>query len=525
VWHLLLALAAAGGVVVLLGRDTVTGGGRLAAIAVLVFAALASLGAAAGLRARRHVGRLLSVVVNYLLFLVCFVGLLQHNGVFTGLDALGETFTRGVPFLAVAVLAFVGTGFGDGEGLSATVRRMSRLVAVVAVVGLLLAVGLVPGLLTFVRRTATPVGLLLLVGIVIGAYLTWRAMQPDVARLVGTTEHQGRTITGLLFVSPNVLGFLAFFAGPLLFSLYVSFNAWDAFADPEWIGLGNYIEMLSLDVTTVTDGRATFPEGYQELGRVGSVAFGARDVLFWTSLLNILVFSLVAIPLSVIPALFLATALNSKVPGIRLFRAIYFVPSIAGVVAVALIWKQLYDATVGWINYLLVLATDVWNALPLLPEATAPQPQWLSDANIALFSLIIVFAWQYIGFNTVLYLAGLQGIDNSLHEAAMLDGANRWQRFRNVTIPGLKETTFFVVASTGILALQLFGESVVLFSRSTPVGAGPENSTLTPVVYLYEQGFRRFDQGYASAVAWVLFVLIFVFTFIQFQRQREQVGG
>jgi ABC-type sugar transport system permease subunit len=107
----------------------------------------------------------------------------------------------------------------------------------------------------------------------------------------------------------------------------------------------------------------------------------------------------------------------------------------------------------------------------------------------------------------------------------MLDGANRWQRFRNVTLPALRPTTFFVVASTGILTLQLFGENVVLFPTTTPIGAGPENSTLTPVVYLYDQGFRRFAFGYASAVAWVLFVLIFVFTLIQFRRQRDDVEG
>ncbi len=107
----------------------------------------------------------------------------------------------------------------------------------------------------------------------------------------------------------------------------------------------------------------------------------------------------------------------------------------------------------------------------------------------------------------------------------MLDGANWWQRFRNITLPSLRPTTFFVVASTGILTLQLFGENVVLFPTTTPIGGGPQNSTLTPVVYLYEQGFRRFSFGYASAVAWVLFVLIFAFTLVQFRRQRAEAEG
>jgi ABC-type sugar transport system permease subunit len=252
---------------------------------------------------------------------------------------------------------------------------------------------------------------------------------------------------------------------------------------------------------------------------------GARDVMFWTSIRNIAFFTLFALPLSTIPALFLATLLNSKAPGIKVFRAIYFIPSIAGVVAVALIWRQLFSATTGWLNYLISRFVAFFNGLPLLPEMTDPRLQWLSDADIALFSLVIVFSWMFVGYNAVLFLAGLQGVDQTLHEAAMLDGANRWQRFRYVTLPALRPTTFFVVASTGILTLQLFGENVVLFPTTTPIGAGPENSTLTPVVYLYDQGFRRFAFGYASAVAWVLFVLIFVFTLVQFRRQREQVEG
>jgi ABC-type sugar transport system permease subunit len=232
-----------------------------------------------------------------------------------------------------------------------------------------------------------------------------------------------------------------------------------------------------------------------------------------------------ALPLSVIPALLLASLLNSKAPGIKVFRAIYFVPFIAGVVAISLMWRQLMNSTVGWLNYIISSVVSFWNGLPLTPEVTDPRIQWLSDADIALFSLVIVFAWQYLGYNAVLFLAGLQGVDRTLHEAAMLDGANRWQRFRNITLPALRPTTFFVIASMGIFTLQLFSENVVLFPTTTPIGAGPQNSTLTPVVYLYEQGFRRFAFGYASAVAWVLFLVIFAFTFVQFRRQRDEVGG
>jgi ABC-type sugar transport system permease subunit len=140
----------------------------------------------------------------------------------------------------------------------------------------------------------------------------------------------------------------------------------------------------------------------------------------------------------------------------------------------------------------------------------------------ALPAIAIVFAWTSVGFNSVLFLAGLQGIPADLYEAASIDGANRWQRFRSITLPSVAPTTFFVVATSTILALQLFTEPYVLTS---PNPGGPNNATLTPVMYLYNSGFRNFEFGYASAVAWVLFALIFVFTLVQYRRQRGDAVG
>ncbi len=254
---------------------------------------------------------------------------------------------------------------------------------------------------------------------------------------------------------------------------------------------------------------------------LGPIDIGARDPIFWKSVGNVLRFTLLALPASVVPAIFLAIALDSDVPGIKAFRAMFFVPSVAGVVAVALIWKQLFNATSGYVNYIIATVVGWLDSLPGV-EASDPAIQWLSDADVALYSLVIVFAWQYLGFNAVLFLAGLQGIQRDLYEAAAIDGAGWWARFRHITLPQLAPTTFFVVATTGILTLQLFGEAVVLFPTNQPIGSGPANSTITPVVYLYDQGFRRFSQGYASAVAWVLFALIFVFTYLQFRRQRDE---
>lgn len=511
----------------LLATGEVEGAARIAGLAAAGVLLLLDLGAIIGLVRHRPIGRSLSLAADYLGFLGPILAMLQLTDVFRGLDALGATFIRGVPFGVVAILAWVVTGFGAEDGRHPQVRRIARIVAWAAIAGLLLAVGLLPGLWWFVTQLLAPAPLALLGVALLSGYLAWRTFQGDVAEEIGASSQTARSLDGLLFASPNLLGFAAFFAGPLLFSLVVSMTEWDAFGDPEFVGLANYANILALNVAVISAGQSAgdaLAAGYQQWFSVGSVVVGAKDVLFWRAIRNITVFTLFALPSSTIPALFLATLLNSKAPGIKVFRAIYFVPSIAGVVAVALIWRQLFDATIGWLNYLISLAVNALNAVPGV-TLTDPRIQWLSDADIALFSLVIVFSWMFIGYNAVLFLAGLQGVDRALYEAAMLDGANRWQRFRNITLPSLRPTTFFVVASTGILTLQLFGENVVLFPTTTPIGAGPQNSTLTPVVYLYDQGFRRFAFGYASAVAWVLFLLIFAFTLVQFRRQREQAEG
>ena len=510
-----------------LTSEALEGPGRIAAIAAASIVLLLDLGGVVGLALRRSFGRSLSLAADYLTFLGTILVLFQRNDVFRGLDALGETFIRGVPFGLIAILAWVVTGWGEQQGTLVQLRRIARYAAWAAVGAMLLAVGLLPGIATFLARTADPEGLILVAVAAVSGYLAWRTFQGDIAEELEVTNQTTRTLDGLLFASPNLLGFAAFFAGPLIFSLFVSLTEWDAFGDPEFVGLGNYAEILALNVGIVAAGQVAsdaLAPGYFEWFSIGNVVVGAQDVMFWRSIRNIFVFTLFALPLSTIPALFLATLLNSKAPGIKVFRAIYFVPSIAGVVAVALIWRQLFDSTIGWLNYLIGLSVSGLNNIPGV-TLTDPRIQWLSDADIALFSLVIVFSWMFIGYNAVLFLAGLQGVDTTLYEAAMIDGANRWQRFRNITLPSLRPTTFFVVASTGILTLQLFGENVVLFPTTTPIGAGPQNSTLTPVVYLYEQGFRRFAFGYASAVAWVLFVLIFLFTLVQFRRQRAQTEG
>jgi ABC-type sugar transport system permease subunit len=532
VWHSLVGVAALAGAWIAYGAFE--GWLRWLVAGLFVLFALSSAAAVPLLAKRRHAGRAISLAVNYLGTLAGFLLGMHYMGVYTGFDAFGDTFGRGVPFLGVALLAFLVGSFGDRyedtkPGLYRTYQRSARIILAVAAAGFLLAVGIIPALLTFLQRLAQPtVAGLFIAGVLFGTF-TWAFWRSELGRHFGMTNSQEESLNGYLLLSPNLLGFLGFFAGPLLLSLFVSFTDWDAFGDPTWVGLGNYTDMLGLQFATVGDGQTAgevLRAGHTQLWQLNlfgqNIVIGATDAAFWISLRNIVVFALLALPLSVVPALFMAALLSSRIPGMKIFRAIYFIPAVAGVVGVALIWRQLFNPTIGFINYFIARATDVLNLLPGVDMDPA-QPAWLADGSTALLAVVIVFAWQTVGFNTVLFLAGLQGISRDLYEAATLDGANWWQRLRYITIPQLAPTTFFVVATTGILGLQLFTEPFILYSPESP--AGPANSTLTPVIYLYQQGFQRFSLGYASAVAWVLFVLIFVFTLVQFRRERARAAG
>ena len=249
-----------------------------------------------------------------------------------------------------------------------------------------------------------------------------------------------------------------------------------------------------------------YSEGFRAFGYV----VGVRSPRFWIALRNTLQFVLMAVPLSVIPALVLATVLNSKLPGMAIFRAIYFIPSIAAIVGISLVWRWMYDSTIGWINYFVTLATSAvgWND---------PRIQWLNLPSTALLAVVIMSAWQTTGFNSVLFLAGLQNVPGELYEAATVDGAGTIAKFFRITLPLLAPTTFFVVSTTIIQALQVFEQVYIL---TNPPGA-PADSTLTLVLYLYQEGFNLFDFGFASAVAWILFAVIFAFTLVQFQRNRQ----
>ena len=530
-WHGLLALLGVGGILYLWTSGTALTADwlRLVLTGLLLLLTVGSGTAVYFITKRHHKGRVLSLIVNYLGLIFSLIISLHWLNFFVGIDSLANSFGRGLPFLGVAFAGYLVASFADryeyNPKMQRQLRRLGKWIAIGAAVGFLLAVGILSGLQATVGRLDNVRVITAVLTVPLFALFAWNMWRQPMAEHFRATNAQGETLEGWLFLSPNLLGFLIFFAGPLLLSLYVSFTNWDAFGTRDWVGLSNYAGLLNLTIAPLASATQAANQvidvtTYSELSRFTilgrSYIIGAQDRLFWIALGNTLRFVLMAAPLSVIPALFLANLLNSKIPGMTFFRAVYFLPSVAAVVGIALVWQWLFNSTIGYINYFITVAVNLLNSID--SSIVDPQIRWLSSSNTALTAVVIMSAWQWTGFNTVLFLAGLQNIPGELYEAATVDGANSWQKFLKITLPLLAPTTFFVLTTTVIQSMQVF-EQVFILIPTNP--AGPDNSTLTIVLYLYQKGFQRFEQGYASAIAWVLFILIFAVTMYQFQRQRS----
>lgn len=279
---------------------------------------------------------------------------------------------------------------------------------------------------------------------------------------------------GYAFVAIPVLGFVVFALGPMAASLYLSFTHYEVLTPPRWVGLDNYGRLFN------------------------------RDFFIWRTLANT-AFYLLGIPLGMALSLLLALALNQKLKLERFFRTVYFVPSVCSVVAAAMLWKWIYNADYGLLNtYLRALGV------------TDP-PAWLADPRLVKPALIVMGIWGGLGYNMVLFLAALQGVPRSLLEAAELDGANAWQRLRHVILPAISPMTFFIAVTSVIGGLQNF-DQVYVMTRG-----GPEYRSATFMLYLYVTGFQYFQMGYASAMAWVLGLLVLVVTVLQFRLAKRWV--
>ncbi len=534
VWQVILGLGLLGGVIYLwLWQNPnleITQFTQILASIAGVGIGFISFGATYLIFKRDHAGRFISLVINYLGFLTLFFLTLHYLDLFTGLNSLAQHLPDGLIYFGVALIGYVIIAFADRFEENPPLQRLVRqigmgLIIVFSLVGLYM-IDTIQGFISLLQQFSNPFILVLTAGTVLFGFMIWAMWRYASALVMGANNARDETISGYLFLSPNLLGFLFFFAGPLLFSLYISFTNADAFSQPEFTGLDNYAKILGITATTLAQPDQLAREVldvklYDELTRFSilgnNILLGAKDKLFWISLRNTILFVLMAVPFSVIPALFLANLLNTKLPGMKFFRAAYFLPSVAAVIGISLIWQLLYNATIGYINYFITSGINLLNS-GLGLALVDPQIKWLSDSRTALLALVIMSAWQWLGFNTVLFLAGLQQISKSLYEAATVDGAGRWAQFRHITIPSLAPTTFFVVTTATIQSMQLFDQVFILMNPP----AGPNNSTLTMVLYLYQNGFQRFQQGYASAIAWVLFGAIFLVTLLQFQRQRAE---
>lgn len=295
-----------------------------------------------------------------------------------------------------------------------------------------------------------------------------------------------RSRTALLFVLPQVVGLIAFTGVPLVASLGYSFTHWDLVAPaPTFVGLDNWAHLLSDD-------------------RIPAVLWNTvRFILVGTT--SLLVFSLIAALLTFTPR-----------RGVALYRAALFLPYVLSQIAVGVVWRWMFNTNSGPI-------AGIWEFFG------GDSPDWLLDPATAMPSIALVTTWQTIGYGMTLYVSALQGVPASLLEAATIDGANRWQRFRHVTVPMISPTVFFLTVTSLIGAFQLFDPVVAMTSASAgpATAGGPSNSTRTIVLYMYNQMFNYSERisglGYAAALAWMLALIIFLITAAQFALSRRWV--
>lgn len=283
-----------------------------------------------------------------------------------------------------------------------------------------------------------------------------------------------RNGVGYMFLAPWLLGLFALSAIPMGASLYLSFTNYDMFTAPSWVGLGNYSSMFA-------------------------------DTKWVKSLQVTLMYVLLGVPLQLLFALSVALLLNKGGAGVKLYRAIYYVPSLfGGSVAIALLWRQLFGRE-GIVNKLLAYAGI---------EGT----NWIATPDTALYTLIILTVWQF-GSPMVIFLAGLKQVPVELYEAARIDGAGKWRQFSRITLPLITPVIFFNLVMQIISAFQAFTPAYIISGGS----GGPLDSTLFYTLYLYQKGFTHFQMGYASAMAWFLLVTIAVLTAIVFVSSRKWV--
>ncbi|AZH27633.1 MULTISPECIES: sugar ABC transporter permease [unclassified Paenibacillus] len=281
-----------------------------------------------------------------------------------------------------------------------------------------------------------------------------------------------QALWGYLFIGPQFLGLLCFSLLPLLYAFYLSFVNWDGFGVPLFVGLDNFKGQLS-------------------------------DPDFWKALINTVYYMVLVIPVGIVLALLVAIVLN-KVKGREIYRLFFFMPVVTSSVSVGVIWMWILNGEFGILNHLLRTIGIVG-------------PMWLTDTHWVIPSIALLSIWLGLGYNMVIFLAGLQGISKSYYEAAEIDGASKFQQLRYITLPLLSPTTFFVTIMMVISSFQVFDQAFVM------TNGGPAKASYTLVYHIYDQAFIDFTMGESAAAAMILFVIILIFTLLQFKMQKRWV--
>lgn len=292
---------------------------------------------------------------------------------------------------------------------------------------------------------------------------------------------QSEVAWGFIFITPICIGLLVFSIVPIIASLALSFTDWDGSGSIKIIGIDNFVELF-------------------------------KDRMYMKSLVTTSLYCAVTVPTSIIISIVVAVLLNRKMRGSNIYRLIFFLPSVTMPVAIAVVWKWMYNSSNGLINYLLsVVGID--------------GPNWLTNEQVILWSVMIIAIWGGIGYNMIILLSGLQSIPETFHEAASIDGATSWNRFLHITVPLLTPAIFFVLVTSLIGAFQVFDLVFILTPSATGGGGGGvlQDATRTAVFSIYQNGFVWFKIGYASAQAWILFIIIFIVTIVQMYLQKKWV--
>lgn len=303
------------------------------------------------------------------------------------------------------------------------------------------------------------------------AELSHQTLASGRAQRGGRTK--GQALWGYLMIAPMMIGFTIFFLIALVASLVLSLTDWNAIAPPRWVGLDNYARL-------------------------------PQDEVFINALRNTALLTIPNVALRLLLSMLIAIALNSRIRFRAFYRTLFFMPVLTMPVATATIWKWLFDPGFGPVN-------------AQLGRFGLPQPEWLNHPETAVIAVVIVLLWSGVGYDMVIFLAGLQSIPREYYEAAQIDGASGFRQFRDITLPLLTPTTFFLTVVAIIGSLQVF-DLVYVMTRVGNIIRFP-----TIVYYIYEEGFQNFRMGYAVTIAWVLLVIILAFTLLQFRLQRRWV--